>query len=178
MAEEKELSAKQQKFVDAYLGDARGNASEAARLAGYSAKTAGQQGSRLLKNVEIQAAISDRVSELAMTAEEVLAHLTEIARGDIGQFLEAQVYGKPVIVLEKHDPKTGELVRGNTRLIKKYGMKEGKQEEVVLEMHDRVGALEKLGKYHGLFVDRQEISGPDGSTLTIRVEYEDVDNNA
>jgi phage terminase small subunit len=47
------------KFVEAYLGEASGNATRAAIIAGYSAKTADRQGSRLLKSVEVQGAILD-----------------------------------------------------------------------------------------------------------------------
>jgi phage terminase small subunit len=42
------------RFVAAYLGPAQQNASRAAKLAGYSKKTARFQGSRLLTRVNIQ----------------------------------------------------------------------------------------------------------------------------
>lgn len=42
-------------FVAAYIGEARGNASEAARIAGY--KHPGQEGHRLLKIAEIEQAV-------------------------------------------------------------------------------------------------------------------------
>ena len=50
------LTPKQHRFVTEYLVDL--NASQAALRAGYSPRTAPQQGSRLLKNVEVQAAIA------------------------------------------------------------------------------------------------------------------------
>ncbi len=50
------LTAKQQKFVEEYSRCL--NASEAARRAGYSSKTAAQQGERLLRNVQIANALS------------------------------------------------------------------------------------------------------------------------
>lgn len=49
------MNLRRQRFVIAYAEC--GNASEAARRAGYSEKTAGQQGEQLLKNLEIQEAI-------------------------------------------------------------------------------------------------------------------------
>lgn len=52
------LSLKHQAFVDEYLKDR--NATQATIRAGYSAKTAGSAGHRLLKNVEIQRAITER----------------------------------------------------------------------------------------------------------------------
>lgn len=55
------LSERERRFVEAYMGPAAGNATEAARLAGYSAKTAGSQGSRLLKKANIRQALQTRV---------------------------------------------------------------------------------------------------------------------
>ena len=50
------LTTKMRAFVEAYCG----NATEAALKAGYSPKTAYSQGQRLLKNVEVKAAIAAR----------------------------------------------------------------------------------------------------------------------
>ena len=49
-------SPKHQRFVAEYLKDL--NATQAAIRAGYSPKTANRQGSRLLSNADIQAAIA------------------------------------------------------------------------------------------------------------------------
>lgn len=51
-----QLSGKRARFVAHYLNN--GNATEAAKLAGYSSKSAYSQGSRLLKNAEIRAAVA------------------------------------------------------------------------------------------------------------------------
>lgn len=50
------LTPKQQRFVDEYLVDL--NATQAAIRAKYSAKTANEQGARLLANASVQAAIA------------------------------------------------------------------------------------------------------------------------
>jgi phage terminase small subunit len=42
------LTLKQRRFVEAYCGEAAGNATQAAKLAGYSSRTARSQGQRLL----------------------------------------------------------------------------------------------------------------------------------
>ena len=55
MAKTAKLTEKQQRFVEEYLIDL--NATQAAIRAGYSAKTADQQGSRMLANVKVQQAI-------------------------------------------------------------------------------------------------------------------------
>ena len=55
------LTEKQKRFAEEYLIDL--NATQAAIRAGYSAKTANEQGSRLLANVSIQKAISKAIAE-------------------------------------------------------------------------------------------------------------------
>ena len=76
------MTERQKKFVDEYL--VTGNASEAARRAGYSARCANRQGFKLLGNTEIRAEISARKKALAdekiATTQEVLERLTRILR--------------------------------------------------------------------------------------------------
>ena len=61
MAKKGKLTEKQQRFVDEYLIDL--NATQAAIRAGYSVKTADQQGSRMLANVKVQQAIAEHMAE-------------------------------------------------------------------------------------------------------------------
>jgi hypothetical protein len=71
------MTPKQRRFVDEYLLDL--NATQAAIRAGYSARTAEQQGPRLLGNVEIaeaiQAAQQARSERVQITADDVLRGL-------------------------------------------------------------------------------------------------------
>ncbi len=62
------LTEKQQRFVDEYLIDL--NATQAAIRAGYSAKTADVQGSRMLGIVKVQQAISEAMAELEQILNE------------------------------------------------------------------------------------------------------------
>ncbi len=55
-------------FVEAYIANG-GNATEAAKEAGYSEKTAYSQGGRLLKDVEIQRSIAERSKSVAKKYE-------------------------------------------------------------------------------------------------------------
>jgi phage terminase small subunit len=80
-----ELTPKQRRFVEAYVGPARGNACEAARIAGYrgSPQTLRAVGHENLTKPDIAAAVKKR-TEMAlesMRADEVLLHLTDIASG-------------------------------------------------------------------------------------------------
>lgn len=71
------MTPRQQRFVDEYLLDL--NATKAAIRAGYSARTAEQQGPRLLGNVEIAAAVQTaqqaRSERLQITQDTVLSGL-------------------------------------------------------------------------------------------------------
>ncbi|AYY97751.1 terminase small subunit [Burkholderia multivorans] len=87
----KKLTAKQQRFVDEYLVDL--NASAAARRAGYSEKTANEQGARLLAKVSVQeavrAAMTDRRERTHITQDRVLRELARIAFFDIRRLYNA-----------------------------------------------------------------------------------------
>ena len=61
------MNPKQQKFVQEYLKDL--NATQAAIRAGYSKKTAYSIGQRLLKNVEVKAAVQTGQKKAAERAE-------------------------------------------------------------------------------------------------------------
>ncbi len=61
-----DLSPRQRHFAEAYA--ACGNASEAARKAGYSIRTATSQGGRLLRNAHVAARITQLQAEAAQRA--------------------------------------------------------------------------------------------------------------
>ena len=71
------MTPRQQRFVDEYLLDL--NATQAAIRAGYSARTAEQQGPRLLGNVEIATAVraaqQSRSDRVQITQDDVLRGL-------------------------------------------------------------------------------------------------------
>ena len=75
------LNDRQSRFCEEYLIDL--TATQAASRSGYSKKTAGQIGERLLKNVEIQARVRQskeaRSQRTEITADFVLTGLKEVA---------------------------------------------------------------------------------------------------
>lgn len=82
------LTHKQQAFVDAYCGPSKGNATDAARRAGYkgSERTIISIGAENLTKPDIAAAIDERrqrvESKRIATIEEMQQLLTEIMRND------------------------------------------------------------------------------------------------
>lgn len=77
------LSERERRFVECYMGAAAGNATKAARLAGYAQTTAEKQASRLLAKVGIQSAIAARASSdpAVWTREDRQRFWTRVASG-------------------------------------------------------------------------------------------------
>lgn len=162
------LTKKQQAFIAHYF-ECGMNASEAARRAGYSADTAYSIGSRLLKDVEVLKEVERLYKERTMPADEILARLTDHARGDIGDIVD----DNGVLDIKKA------RAAGKTALIKKikrttttYTDESGNGKESYtdeIEFHDPQKAMQLLGKFYKLFIDRQEVTGKDGGTVKIQI---------
>ena len=133
----KRLADRQRVFVEEYL--ICWNASEAARRAGYRQRS-NQAGHRLVTNCDIRAEIQRRLAEIAMDAAEVLARLSDQARGDLGDFINDE--GK--IDLDKARK------LGKMHLLKSYTRSERGER---IELHDVQAALIELGRHYGLFRD-------------------------
>ena len=129
------MTDKQKKFVLEYMIDM--NATQAAIRSGYSLRTAYSHGQRLLKNVEIQKAISEIREE--RQRESILTIL------DIEQFLSETIKGEheEEVVATIGD---GEGV-SHAEIVKKQ-----------VSMKDRLKAAELLGKRYGLFTDKQQVT--------------------
>jgi phage terminase small subunit len=89
------LNPKQQAFVREYLVDL--NATQAAIRVGYSAKTAKQQGSRLLTVVDVAKAIAAATERATkdndITVSEIVEGLTSEARGADSASARVQAWG-------------------------------------------------------------------------------------
>ncbi len=155
------LSPKQQAFVEHYLQC--WNASEAARRAGYSERTRATQGYDLLRKPEIHEAITARLDELKMSANEVLLRLKEQAQG-VGQYLIEVKGGMPFMDWERLQDE------GKLHLIKKLTY--SSEGRLQVEFYDAQTALIHLGRHHGLFTDKSEVSGPGGGPLQVRVQWD------
>ena len=138
------LTDKQKRFVDEYQVDL--NATAAAKRAGYSEKTAYSMGQRLLKKVEIQAAIQKRQAKLRgkleITQERVLEELAAIAFANGTDFASINRNGLVRLV------PTDDLPEDKKKAV--ASIKEG-QYGTEVKLHDKVKALELLGKHLGVF---------------------------
>jgi phage terminase small subunit len=161
------LTDKQEKFVIEYLKCF--NATQAAKKSGYSEKTAYSQGGRLLKDVEIAARVREYFDNAAMTANEALYHIAEIARGDIDNLVDSM--GNPDMEQARAAEKTGLIKKIRQRTITTTD-KDGhgsETQETEIEMHDRLRALELIGKHHKLFTDKTEVTGAENKPIQIEI---------
>ena len=156
---------RQRLFVDEYL--ACWNASEAARRAGYSRRSAASIGYENLRKPEIQAAIETRLAEKHLSADEVLAMLSDIAHADIREFVRTARNGKPV----GFDLRPGRPLH----LVKKVSVTD---KGASIELHDRLTALVKLGEHHKLFAQQIRFTGWQDEVIQLlkdgRVTVQDV----
>jgi phage terminase small subunit len=152
------LTGKQQLFVQEYLKDL--NATQAAIRAGYSAKTASSQGERLLRNVEVQKAVTEqmasRSARVQIDADWMLQRLGEDVEADMADLYGEDGNLKPV---QEWPPiwRKG-LVAGVETIEEKDD--DGKVTGIVrkVKLADRTRLKEMLGKHVDVqaFKDRVE----------------------
>lgn len=161
------LTGKQAIFVEKYLTCF--NATQSAIQAGYSPKTAYSIGAENLKKPEIAEIISQRLSETAMTADEVLMRLADHARGSMDDFLDITPSGPAFNFQVAADKKKLGLIRKLKTKTRCYVIKDDDapvtETDVEFELYDAQAALALIGKHHKLFVDRTEVTGKDGQPL-------------
>lgn len=146
------LTGLQQAWLDAYLGAANFNATEAARLAGYKASDDSgfaAIGYQNKNHPDISAEIERRLSESAMSANEVLARLAEQARANVGQIMLLDQAGN----LRGFD---WQKVKALGHLVKSISFTANGPK---VEFYDAQAALVQLGKAHGVFKEQVEHSG-------------------
>jgi phage terminase small subunit len=154
---EPKLNERQQLFVAHYLEC--WSATEAAKRAGYSERSAHAQGSRLLKDADISAAIAGGIAEI-MPAGEVLMRLAQHARGSMADFLDL-TSDEPRISIDKDAP-LHLIKRIKT---KRYTAQGATSDEVEIELYDAQAALIALGKYHKLFSEQRQIDDGDDQPI-------------
>jgi phage terminase small subunit len=156
------VTPKQRAFVLEYIKDF--NATQAALRAGYSPKTARFIGAENLTKPNISSEIDKEFEKRAMSATEVISRMTDIARGSGDDYLHIDDYGYAGIDLHKMKE------AGKLHLIKKY--KVGR-DGTTIELYDAQAALVQMGKQHGLFPNRQEVTGKDGEPFTVNLGWGD-----
>lgn len=157
------LSYKQRMFVEQYL--ISWNATDAARKAGYSRRTAHAKGATLRDKPEIAALIAERIQAAAMDADEVLARLSEQARANIRDFIHIDPDGAFITLDE-------EALRTRGHLVKKISTSQGKTSSVSIELYDGQAALVQLGKHLKLFTENLDLTSG-GQPIVVKLIDDD-----
>lgn len=150
------LNAKHLRFVDEYIVDL--NATQAAIRAGYSPKTAKQQGHRLLTYVDVQRAIEAKRKEVAgdlgITRERVLREMAKLAFSDL-----RQLYNEDGSLKHPHEwPEGAAGAISGMELVEEFGDgPDGKKligYTKKLKLWDKGKQLENLLKHLGMDQDK------------------------
>lgn len=157
------MTPKQAQFVREYLIDL--NATQAAIRAGYSAQTASSQAERLLRNVEIAAAVKDamdaRAERTEVTADRVLEEFARIAFYDPSRVFSADDHGMPKIdysaATEDDWRVVGEVSNETRREKGADGYPDAEIQKAKVKLHCKLTALGQIGKHLGMFIDRKDV---------------------
>lgn len=148
------LGKKQKCFVDEYLIDL--NATQAAIRAGYSAKTASEQGYQLLQNTSVQQAISEEMAERSrrtgVNQDRVVMELARIA------FINAADVINPEDATIKAEAGADDTAAIQSVKVKMIPTKEGTGIEREIRLNDKLKALELLGKHLGMWNDKLDVN--------------------
>ncbi len=148
------LTPKQRLFVQEYLIDL--NAKQASIRAGYSPANAEFQGHQLINNPKVKQAIElamyERVQRTKVTQDRVIEELAKIAfinSTDVVNSYDASLRNGAT----REDTAAISSIR-----VKRLPTREGFGVEREIKLHDKIRALELLGKHLGLFNDKLNIT--------------------
>lgn len=147
------LTDKQQCFVDEYLIDL--NATQAAIRAGYSAKTADQQGSRMLANVKVKQAVAEKQAQRSkrtgVNQDRVVLELAKVAFAKMTDIVDS----KGGI---KEDASPDDLACIESIKYKESDNEYGGSVEREVKIASKLKALELLGKHLGMWSDKFNVT--------------------
>lgn len=131
-----DLNTRQHLFVEAYLGEARGNATRAARVAGYngSDNVLATTGRDLLRHPQVASRIQGRLNEVGMSTTAILHELAAVATAPTSHFM--------IQTQDEAYDKDGRKIR-DAQIRQDYGAK--------------LRALELLMRYHRMLDERQPV---------------------
>lgn len=182
------MTPKQERFVEEYLIDL--NATQAAIRAGYSPDTAESAASRLLRNVNVAAAVEEaqqaRSVRTEITQDMVLRELAKIGFADMRKLLKWTGNQPRMDVEACEDAEAVEITAANfVMLFDSDNLDEAtagaiseisqtKDGALKVKLHDKQAALVNIGRHLGMFKERVEHTGKDGGPI----QHEQVKNDA
>lgn len=149
------MTERQKRFCEEYLIDL--NATQAAIRAGYSPKTANEQGCQVLANISVRArideALAERSKRTGVNQDRVIRELARVAFANATDVVDFE---------------TAELIQSATSddtaaiasvKVKTIPTSDGLGIEREIRMADKLKALELLGRHMGMFTDNLKVTG-------------------
>jgi phage terminase small subunit len=162
------MTPKQDRFVAEYLANGL-NATQAAVAAGYSERTAQQQGSRLLLNAEVAAAVGGKTAQLMdkleITADMVLQEIGKLAFFDPIHLLNSDGSVKQIHEIESRHRvsiagfEVCELFEGSGEQKHAFGLMKK------VKLVDKTRNLDMLCRYFKMYKEDKD-DGPDVEKIT------------
>ena len=163
------LTAKQERFVEAYLVDL--NATQAAIRAGYSPETAKEIGYENLTKPHIRAkidkAMAERSKRTGISADRVLNELAKIGFANAADIIDFES-GEVLAYATKEDTACIQSVK-----IKNTRTDMGSTEEREIKLYDKHKALDSLARHLGLYNDKLSLEGDVGVKIIDDMEIDD-----
>ena len=165
------LNPKQKAFCQQYLIDWNGK--QSAIRAGYAPKTAEVQASHLLSLTKVKTEIKKLSDELLGTQKDELRHTVLKGLKDI-----AFANTTDAITVESGSVRVKDTSELSDRT--KYAIEEISETttkdggSIKIKMHSKPKALELLGRYAGMFVDKSEVRFPDGIPVSAEIKLPDL----
>ncbi len=172
------LKPSERAFIDKYFG-CNMNATEAYSQLHPTSKreTCRSNAAKLLVKTNIRSAISNRLDELAMPKNEVLARLSDMSRASMLPFI--RITDEGFVYFDFSDPRAQDYMHlikkiktKRTRKLVGYGKEAEPWEDewVEVELHDSQAALEKIGRYHRMFTEKEDVPQGAANAVTIPAE--------
>lgn len=174
------LTDKQERFCQEYLIDC--NAKQAAIRTGYSARTAEQQGSRLLSKAKVAqriAQLQEKVSsKLDITKEKIIKEYAKLAFTNSEEIFDWKM--QEIDVLKPDGTVEKEVVA--KPFLKQYEEMEDNakaaiseiretNQGIAIKMHDKKSALDSLSKVLGFWSDKHELSTDKENPVKFEINF-------
>jgi phage terminase small subunit len=152
-----ELTLREKRFVEEYIIDLNGRQAAIRAGLGKSIKSATEMASRMRKKPHVAAAISALMAERSgVTGAAVVGELGAIAFSRITSYLKLEK-GRLVLAVADLNELPDEAKAAIARLRERVDPDTGLV-SIDVELHDKLGALDKLGKTLGIFKERSEVA--------------------
>ena len=146
----RKLTPKQILFVDCYLGAARCNATKAALMAGYSARSVNSEAAQLMANTKVKAYLHRRQADLRrrleVTQEKVAREMATLAFSKPTDFVR---WHNGELTITDSDEIPDDLI-GAVKSIEPVVGKTGRTLGLKVRFHDKVAAGKLLAQHLGM----------------------------